>query len=90
MKSAIVIGLLLLLCFPIFAADGNKLAKIKDLDRQVSNIITNESAMSIQREDLKNIGKELDDLLIDETDPEVISRCNAVKTRIRDLFPSLK
>jgi hypothetical protein len=90
MKSAIVIGLLLLLCFPTFAADRKKLAKIEDLDRQISMIITNESAISIQREDLKNIGRELDDLVTNETDPEVISLYNRVKTRISDLYPSLK
>jgi hypothetical protein len=90
MKSAIVVGLLLVFCFPVFAADRNKLAKIDDLDRQVSRIITNEDAISIQMEDLRRISRELDDLVASETDPEVIARYQNVKTRIRDLFPSIK
>jgi hypothetical protein len=90
MKSAIVVGLLLVLCFPAFGADRNKLSKIDDLDRQVSMIITNENAISIQMEDLRSISRELDDLVASETDPEVIARYQSVKTRIRDLFPSIR
>jgi len=90
MKGAIVIGLLLLLCFPTFAADRSKLAEIKDLDRQISDIITSESGLSIQREELKKINRALDDLIANETDAEVISTYNEAKTRLRDLYPGIK
>ena len=90
MKGAIVIGLLLLLCFPTFAADRSKLAEIKDLDRQISDIISSESGLSIQREELKKINRALDDLIVNETDTEVISTYNEAKTRLRDLYPGIE
>jgi hypothetical protein len=90
MKSVIVVGLLLVLCFPAFAADRKKLAEINDLDRQVSMIITNEDAISIQMEALRKISRELDGIIARETDPEVIARGQSVKARISDLFPSIR
>ena len=90
MKIALVIGLLLLLCFPTFAADRVKIGKIKDLDRQISHVITSDIAMSAQRDELRNIKRELDDLIKNETDPEVLSLANEVKTRLRDLYPGIE
>jgi hypothetical protein len=90
MKSVIVIGLLVLLCVSSFAADRNKLAQIKDLDRQISDVVTNETGLSIQREELRRINRELDYLVVNETDPEVVSLYDEVKTRLRDLYPGIR
>ena len=90
MKSAIVAILLLLFCFSTFAADRNKVGKIKDLDRQIANIITGENAVSIQHEELKKINRELNDLIVNETDPEIISLYHEVKTRLKDLYPGIE
>jgi hypothetical protein len=90
MKSVIVIGLLVLLCVSSFAADRNKLAQIKDLDRQISDVVTNESGLSIQREELRRINRELDYLVVNETDPDVVSLYDEVKTRLRDLYPGIR
>jgi hypothetical protein len=90
MKTTIVIGLLLLLCFPTFAADRYKIGKIRDLDRQISQLIIRDISWAAQQEELKNIKRQLDDLIIDETDPEVISLYNEVKTRLRDLYPRIE
>ena len=89
MKSAIVIGLLLLLCFPSFAADRAKLGKIKDLDHQISNVISNESPVSVQHEELKSIKRQLDDLIVNETDPEVLALYEEVRNRLRALYPGI-
>ncbi|HYA26733.1 MAG TPA: hypothetical protein VEE82_01920 [Thermodesulfovibrionales bacterium] len=89
MKSAIVIGLLMLLCFPAFAADKLKLSQIQDLDRQISSVMTGEWTVSMQHEELEKINKRLDDLIIGETDPEVLSLYNEVKARLRDLYPGI-
>lgn len=90
MKGAIVIGLLLLLCISAFAEDRNKRAQIKDLDRQISDIITSESGLSLQREELRRVNRELDYLIAGETDAEVISLYNETKARLRDLYPGVK
>ncbi len=90
MKGAIVVGLLLLFCFSDIACDENKVAQIKDLDHQISDVITSERAGSIQREELKKINRKLDDLVVNETDSEVLSIYNEVKTRLRDLYPGIE
>jgi len=85
MKSAIVIGLLFFFCVPAFAGDRNTLAKIKELDSRISMTITDDRRKYAQCEELKNIGKELDDLMVSETDPEATSLYLQTKNRIRDL-----
>ncbi len=90
MKSLVTIGLVLLLFFPACASDGSKLGRIRALDSQISNVMTSESAGSIQREELKKINRKLEDLVINETDPEVISLYHDVKTRLRDLYPGIE
>ncbi len=90
MKSATVIGLLMLLCFQALAADKLKLSQIQDLDRQISSVMTGEWTVSMQHEELQKINKRLDDLIIGETDPEVLSLYNEVKARLRDLYPGIE
>ena len=83
MKSAIVVVLLFLFCFPAFAADRNKINRVKDLNYRITKIITGDSLKSAQCEELRQIGRELDELVASETDPELTSLYYEGKNEIR-------
>ncbi len=90
MKSVIVIVLLLLLCLPAFAGERNKLTDMKDLDRRISNVMTGDQSTSIQREELRKIKRELEDLAGNDTDPDVRSLYFEINTRLKDLYPDIE
>ncbi len=87
MKNVLIIGLLLLFCVPAFAENKKIISKIQDLDRRISMIITDERLKYEQCQEIKQIGKELDELMIPETDSEAISLYQETKQRVRDLCP---
>lgn len=88
-KSALVMGLLVLFCVPslAFAEDRGAVTKIKELDSRISMILTDDRRKYIQCEEIKDIGRELDDLMVPVTDPEASSLYHQTKNRIRDLCP---
>jgi len=57
MKNVLILGMRVLFCVPAFAESWNVIAKIKELDRSISMIITDGRLKYLQCEEIKEIGR---------------------------------